>query len=975
MTAGNPMPIVVPNNFAYPRPEYPRPERQRGTLEGVDWLNLNGPWQFRFDRERRGLEEGWHVPGQTDWREQIIVPFCWESLAAWGEGESAGNENYYATRVFLNPLEVTRVNHRGAPRYEVGWYRHLIEIPNGSAWENKRVILTVGAADFYTDGWCNGQHLGHHEGGYTPFEFDLTDTLTVGPDGIKRGVLVLRVEDPMDNHEQPVGKQWRWYTTTSGIWQTVFIEPRSVEHIDSFRIYTDIDAGTARFEIACSDTGEDSVIVADIESPKGQMQQAVFPVKQDRASETVVVSPLLLWDPNEPNLYRVTLSLQRGEQVLDSVKTYFGMRKIDFSPAGDPDSPVALRLNGMVRYLRGALHQSYYPDGVYTAGCAETLRNDILLAKKFGFNFLRIHIKIDDPLVHYYADTLGIMLMADFPNFGEKGDTPLGRRRFEVMMREAIRRDFNHPSIVAWCMFNETWGFGGQSELVELIHPINPKERRFSEMEASASVDGGGGDTATAVLTAPPLEVKVAKAKLANLSSHAWVQNMWELAKKLDPTRLIEDMSVCHWEHLDYFLHGDTDINSWHFYINDYQKAKEHIQKIVTSTFVGSTFNYVPGFHHQGQPLINSEYGGVGALDGDVDVSWSFKFLTNELRRHPQISAYIYTELHDVEWEHNGFLNYDRTPKEFGYDPRIINESNSLPVDAPPISRVAPRQSIGLQVDSSHYSSQPIQNVTLQWRLGGMDTRGQLHRDLAKGSAPILFPHRMVMPAHCLELVMPDSSMLCTLTVDAYNSTGKVVASNFVQYHVSAGYPPAREEIPRGLILRGAPGNWSKCEWSGGMSNRDKARAEDDCYGIGHGFFEWALPVENIDLTKARRLRVLCEASSHRIDAPQTDEDIYPTTLQLSLNGIRVYEAVLENHPHDSRGALSYLRGGRGAYGYLTHAFAEAEAIRQIAAKGVDGKLLLRCAVPKTALPQGGLTIYGAECGRFPISPTVIIEW
>src|SRR5438105_3894732 len=183
-------------------------------------------------------------------------------------------------------------------------------------------------------------------------------------------------------------------------------------------------------------------------------------------------------------------------------------------------------------------------------------------------------------------------------------------------------------------------------------------------------------------------------------SPQVWVQQMWELAKKLDSTRLVEDMSVCHWEHLDYYLHCDTDINSWHFYISDYEKAKAHIDKVVGSTFLGSSFNYVPGFLHKGQPLINSEYGGIGALDGDKDVSWSFKFLTNELRRHQQIAAYIYTELHDVEWEYNGFLNYDRTPKEFGYDPRQINESNTLPVDAPPITKVAPGSTVKLDVAS-----------------------------------------------------------------------------------------------------------------------------------------------------------------------------------------------------------------------------------------------------------------------------------
>src|SRR5262245_43544161 len=235
--------------FTYPRPEYPRPDRQRSTLEGVDWLNLNGPWQFRFDPHRRGRDEGWFLPDDVEWREQIMVPFCWESLAAWGEGDAAGNENYYSARVFLNPLEVTRLNHRGAPRHEVGWYRRWIEIPNHAVWKDKRILLTIGAADFFTEGWCNGKPLGHHEGGYTPFEFDLTDWLIVSDDGQRRGLVVLRVEDPMDNQEQPVGKQWRWYTSTSGIWQTVFIEPRSHGHIDCFRIVSDIDAGTAHFSI------------------------------------------------------------------------------------------------------------------------------------------------------------------------------------------------------------------------------------------------------------------------------------------------------------------------------------------------------------------------------------------------------------------------------------------------------------------------------------------------------------------------------------------------------------------------------------------------------------------------------------------------------------------------------------------------------------------------------------------------------
>ena len=152
-------------------------------------------------------------------------------------------------------------------------------------------------------------------------------------------------------------------------------------------------------------------------------------------------------------------------------------------------------------------------------------------------------------------------------------------------------------------------------------------------------------------------------------------------------------------------------------------------------------------------------------------------------------------------------------------------------------------------------------------------------------------------------------------------------------------------------------------------------RVEDACYGFVHGFFEWVLPLKGAQLAKARRLRILCEASSHRIDAPQTDADIFPTTLIMLLNGVRVYKAVLRNHPHDSRGVLSYLRGGVGAYGYPAYAVAEGPLLAEINRAVVDDSLHLRCEVPDDALVQGGLTIYGAECGRFPVCPTVIVDW
>jgi beta-galactosidase/beta-glucuronidase len=162
------------------------------------------------------------------------------------------------------------------------------------------------------------------------------------------------------------------------------------------------------------------------------------------------------------------------------------------------------------------------------------------------------------PLLLYYADSLGMLLMADFPNFGEGGDTPWAGSGSKPCCAKAIQRDFNHPSIFSWCIFNETWGFGGQLEFVKLIHPAPPETSGRKEVCQ---------------------ESRNRRSRIANLGAYPWVRSMWELAKRLDPTRLIEDMSVVHWEHLDYYGHTDTDINSWHFYISDYEKAKEHIQK------------------------------------------------------------------------------------------------------------------------------------------------------------------------------------------------------------------------------------------------------------------------------------------------------------------------------------------------------------------------------------------------------------
>jgi hypothetical protein len=938
-------------NSSLPRPEYPRPDRQRGRVEGVEWLNLNGPWQFRFDPRRRGDDERWFDPEGPDWREQIIVPFCWESLAAWGEGDAAGNENYYSKRVYVDPVSVTSDNHRQAPRFEVGWYRRRVRIPDTPVWRQRRVYLTIGAADFFTDVWCNGVHIGRHEGGYTPIELDITDALRPASEGEKGrdALLVIRVEDPMDNREQPVGKQWGWYTTTSGIWQTVFLEPRSAVHIDHFRITTDIDEGKVHFEVFGTGFGADHAVSVEIIPPEAPPHRAVLAAAAAGDPSVHIgdaeVHPITLWDPGDPKIYHVIFRVHDEEdRELDVVRGYFGMRKISTEPV--EQGPATLCLNNKPIYLRGALYQSYHPAGVYTAPDATVLKDDIGYARRVGFDFLRIHIKLDDPILLYYADTIGILLMQDFPNFGEGGDTPLGRRRFEEMMRLGIKRDFNHPSIIAWCIFNESWGFGGQNELMKLITPH---------------------------LEIPEADREVRRA--ASKSAFDWIHRMWALAKTLDTTRLIEDMSVVVWEHLDAYGHVDTDINSWHFYLDDYEKARAHIENVVAKTYRGSTFNYIEGREQRDAPLINSEYGGVGALDGDRDISWSFKFLTNELRRHGQLSAYIFTELTDVEWEYNGFLNYDRTRKEFGYEPAIINQGDVLPIDSSPISRVPVGGHVEVNVFSSHFSRRRREGVILHWIYSGIDTLGTEHPVLTRGRVKIPFTHHRVELARRIALELPTEPMLCTLSVAAVTPAGETVASNFIQ-HLVGDTPPEREERGPTLVLRRRVQDWHSAVWSFGGATREEAEKEGVAFGVGAGHFEWWFTDPELRRLKdAARIRLLVEVSSRRLDVPQTDTHRHPTWCEVTLNGVPIHRGILPNHPHDTRGALSYLRGERGGYGYLVRAVLEGSALESVlASAGREGLLRLRCTVPDVS-PVGGLSVYEHDCGRYPIAPTIIVEW
>ncbi len=915
------------NNTDIPRPEYPRPDFQRGTSEGIDWICLNGTWEFAFDPDDTGEQDKWFTPESTadsPWTLKIQVPYPWESLAAWGAEEQADNENYLSKNAYLTPEAVTcggierSGNYREAPRHTRGWYRKTVSVPE--TWNGKRTILNFGAVDWHAKVWVNGEYIGEHENGYLPFELDITDALTPGGSA----VIVVRAYDAQDHSEQLAGKQIGWYERTSGIWQTVYLEPRHATYIKQCHITPDIDNSTATLDISIG--GEVSAsttlnweCVSPVEATgshfSGSITVGARSPRPRSDSQTgaenaslriridIPEEHLHLWDVDTPHLYNVTLTLTSGESVIDRVFTYFGMRKVSVAKAPGGDYQY-IYLNNRPIYLLGALNQSFNPEGVYTFLTDEAIRRDIERAKEFGFNFLRLHIKVDEPRLYYWADKLGMLFMCDIPNFGSY--TEKAQARFVETLHGNIARDYNHPSIISWCNFNETWGLGS---------------REYKEMP----------------------------------ERQEWVREMYHLAKSLDETRLIEDNSPCLYDHVE------TDINSWHFYINDYEEAKEHIANVVQETYPGSAFNYAGGNVQTDAPLINSEYGGISAGAGDKDVSWCFKYLTNELRRHPKICGYIYTELQDIEWEHNGFMNYDRSIKAFGYDYLDINTLDFIAIDSPPGKTVVPGEGIKADIYASHFSHKTITGTTLHWQLDTLSATGHITRGCVSGKVEIPFPQYQVERVHELELVVPDiHPAVGTLHIWVTDDTGVVVARNFINFeHFVAAVAPIESSDPKRITLNYAPGNISASSWEAPTQNEHLFSA------VGNGYVEYELRLpEGLNTADVTEMELIFEASSSYGGARQTEPEKHPSDVTISVNGVEIDTIRIPDCPADARGVLSYIHGEPGIYGYLHNIkFAASRVLN-----GASDTLTVRYEA------KGGFALYGARMGRYPTGPHLLIQ-
>jgi hypothetical protein len=401
-------------------PEYPRP-----TLQRDRWLNLNGLWQLAFARE------GEDAPTGKDLPEQILVPFPVESALS--------GIMKHGDRL---------------------WYRRHFTVPK--EWAGQRVLLHFGAVDWEATVWVNGKKLGSHRGGYDPFSFDITDALK--KDGEQE--VVVGVWDPTDAGTQPRGKQVRkpggiFYTPTTGIWQTVWLEPVPAQSIEGLKIIPDVDGKKVQVTVQVRGGGAGQTV--RLVARDGGKNVAEASGRAGEAISLTLAEPKP-WSPQTPFLYDLDVELRQGDRAVDRVRSYFGMRKI--AVGRDSEGVTRLLLNGKPIFQVGPLDQGFWPDGLYAAPTDEALKYDVEITKKLGFNTTRKHVKVEPERWYYWCDRLGLLVWQDMPS-GDRSvapgkpdieRSPESAKQFELELRRMIDGRHNHPSIIGWVVFNEGWG-------------------------------------------------------------------------------------------------------------------------------------------------------------------------------------------------------------------------------------------------------------------------------------------------------------------------------------------------------------------------------------------------------------------------------------------------------------------------------------------------------------------------------------
>jgi hypothetical protein len=681
-------------------------------------------------------------------------------------------------------------------------------------------FVHFGAVDYSTTVWLNGQEVGEHEGGYLPFELDISRALRdAGPNE-----LVVRVIDPGNDAdflpefafaEIPHGKQ-SWYGPIGGIWQSVYVERRPALHLARLRITPDVPGEQAHVRVLLNQATERPLgLWLNVTDPKGQTRRHRFLLPAGVESEelTVPIPEPMLWDTTTPNLYQLQGVLLDGSddraQPLDTLSSQFGMRTIATSASGH------LLLNGQVLYLRGALDQDYYPDLIYTPFSEAELDDQFAKAKHMGLNLLRTHIKITDPRYYEAADRAGILIWTELPNWQDL--TEAAKRRARDTLFGMVERDWNHPSIIIWTIVNENWG-------VDLA---------------------------------------------VNAGHRAWLADMYNQLKELDPHRLVVGNSPCFTN-----FHVVTDIEDFHNYYampDHYRKWKDWVQTFASRPpwtfahvyenieswreYIRDPWNPVarqpaPEVRRRGsEPMVVSEFGNWGLPDVgklkayyggepwwfETGIEWgdgvvyphgieqrfkafhldkvfptlsdlaaasqrmqftALKYQIEQMRRHPSIVGYVITEFTDVHWESNGLLDMCRNPKAY-FD--VIGQVNSpdaiVPTDW---ERIAfwEGERCEVRLALSHFSSADLRNSRLEWNLDlWPEIRGTL-----EGITPQRAQLTQLGTA-ILEVPRLEKAARARLEMRLISATGQLVTRN---HHELYFFP--RVESPAQQIRIAAPG-------------------------------------------------------------------------------------------------------------------------------------------------------------------------
>lgn len=471
-------------------PEYPRPQLVR-----VEWQNLNGLWNYTITPEE--------ILKPASFTGQILVPFPLESA-----------------------LSGVRTN---LDEHSKLWYQRTFAVPQ--KWRGQHVRLHFGAVDWRCQVWVNGHEAGRHQGGYDAFSFDITEALLWNG---AEDILVC-VTDPTEG-DQPRGKQSRkpegiFYTSTSGIWQTVWLEPVPETCIDRLKCTPDVDAKSLHLWVGANSLS-DNLQVQAVASAAGKTVGSVS--GPANASLILNLPNPHLWSPDDPFLYDLKVTLSDGAEPVDSVGSYFGMRKIGLRK--DEQGFTRIALNDHFTFEIGTLDQGFWPDGIYTAPSDEALRSDIEFLKKSGFNFTRKHVKVEPDRWYYWCDKLGLLVWQDMPSGNNA--TEDGRHDFENELLRMIDGLENHPAIVVWVLFNEGWG---QYDTKQLTDWLKERDRSRLVDDASGWTDMRvgdlldmhnypGPDTPTPEPRRAAVLGEFGGLALA-VRSHMWSTNYWGYAK------------------------------------------------------------------------------------------------------------------------------------------------------------------------------------------------------------------------------------------------------------------------------------------------------------------------------------------------------------------------------------------------------------------------------------------------------------